>query len=1415
MLINRLRHNIYHIFLFAGAIVALIIILSFATSQTTYAATINVLAGDVPGLIAAINTANTNGEDDIINLAGGTYSLTVIDNNTSGDNGLPSILPDTALAVDHTITINGTGATIERNNIDCTTLPTFRIFHVATDSDLTLNDLTIQNGCANAAGSGEDGGAIFNEGGAVTISNSTLDNNYALNDGGAIHNQDGGVLTIINNSILSDNYANANGGAISNEGGGTAVITDCDILNNTGDLGGGAIENNTNTATTSTMTISNCDISGNVTTVGLGGDGGAIRNLNGDVTITNNSTLDSNYSDNGGGAIAQIGNASTMLINGGTTLSNNVSFGDGGAVSNTGGTINMAAISINNNNTVNCVLCTGDGGAVFTSGAASITNVTGSIIDSNTALENGGGFHNENGARLTITGNTTVSNNTAIRFDGGAINCDSASILNITSSTLDNNLAARDGGAIMSEAGSTVTITNSGISNNSALSIIQDADGGAISNDASVLTITSSTLDGNQANDDGGAIHNNTNGIVIINDSNLTNNTVTETLVGYLGTGGAISNLSGNVTINTSTLSGNTVTSNTGGAFGGAIYNQGTLTVTTSTLSGNNAATNGDGIWNNGTATVNNSTLFHTGQDTIFNVGAFNLYSSIVASNNVITTACTGGAAINDNGFNMITDASCNGVVTPEASLAIGPLQNNGGFTNTHLIGPGSAAIDQGNCVLGGLDQRGATRTDNLAIPNAATGCDVGAVEVSAPIVQFLAAGSSVSEFPGGPFTVTVTLTVSTPTTAPITVTVFDNVLAGNAIWGSDYTDSVLQFVTFPAGLGAGVHTQTITLTIFDDLLYEGVTPETVVFDIVNILGGGAVPGTILTHTVDIIDNELIPPVVEFQAASSSVNEPPGGPFTVTVTLTNLDTAPTAAPVAVTIDDTLTGDATSGPDYTYVVPQTVIFPAGLAQGVHTLDITLGIINDLVVENTETVVFGINVASLTGLAVPGTILTHTVSIIDDDVLPPVVEFQVAASSVSEFPGGPFTVTVTLTNSDTVPTIAPVSVTIDDLLTGDAASGSDYSYPVSQTVTFPAGLAPGVHTQTITLGIIDDTSVETTETVVFQINVGSITGGALAGTILIHTVSIIDNDAPTPITPTVTPEPTDTPLPTDTPVPSATNTLVPTSTPIPTNTLVPTNTTIPTGTLEPTSTLIGTGTVIPTGTTSFDDARTATNAVLATTDPLMLTPVTFYIASVSGPSFGGEGCVEDRGVIICDPNSTPVPGFGDLGQTTGATTDKPFILKNGSPLAIRPGMELTYTLRIINPTNQTASNVSVNDTVPNTNIIISVSSTSGTASFSGQEVTFNQGSLAAGGSITITILTRVRTDANLDHIINTACLISSLNTDSTSCATMGFSRVEALPGTGESPIYRQILLLVSATLLLLGFASATWYLRRQLT
>ena len=153
-------------------------------------------ASGVAYLIDAINEANANGEENIITLAAGTYTLTASNNGTVGDtNGLPVIMSH--------LTILGAGAAttiIERD----TSAPEFRFLTVAGTGTLTLKGLTLRGGSVSLG----QGGGIVNNQGTVTLTNCSLTDNTAGNSGGGIDNQGGAGLQM-QNTILALNTAPA------------------------------------------------------------------------------------------------------------------------------------------------------------------------------------------------------------------------------------------------------------------------------------------------------------------------------------------------------------------------------------------------------------------------------------------------------------------------------------------------------------------------------------------------------------------------------------------------------------------------------------------------------------------------------------------------------------------------------------------------------------------------------------------------------------------------------------------------------------------------------------------------------------------------------------------------------------------------------------------------------------------------------------------------------------------------------------------------------------------------------------------------------------------------------------------------------------------------------------------------------
>jgi hypothetical protein len=143
----------------------------------------------------------------------------------------------------------GMTTVIERNAL--TSLPPFRLFHVAEAGTLVIERLTLRGGDAAV------GGGLFNLG-TLTIRDSTVVGNHAR-VAGALSNS--GTLTITS-STLAANSGEDVGGGISNSG--SVTITNSTVADNTGALGGGLFN-------FGSITITNSTISRNVASFRAGG----------------------------------------------------------------------------------------------------------------------------------------------------------------------------------------------------------------------------------------------------------------------------------------------------------------------------------------------------------------------------------------------------------------------------------------------------------------------------------------------------------------------------------------------------------------------------------------------------------------------------------------------------------------------------------------------------------------------------------------------------------------------------------------------------------------------------------------------------------------------------------------------------------------------------------------------------------------------------------------------------------------------------------------------------------------------------------------------------------------------------------------------------------------------------------------
>ena len=248
----------------------------------------------------------------------------------------------------------------------------------------------------------------------------------------------------------------------------------------------------------------------------------------------------------------------------------------------------------------------------------------------------------------------------------------------------------------------------------------------------------------------------------------------------------------------------------------------------------------------------------------------------------------------------------------------------------------------------------------------------------------------------------------------------------------------------------------------------------------------GVTLGTQTTAVLTIINDDLPQRgTISLNNSNYTVNENNG---TASITLTRTNGSDGEVSVILTPSN---GSAIAGDDYTNT-PITVTF----ANGETSKTVTIPINNDTIYEPTETV--NLTLSNPTGGATLGTQQTATLTIIDNDAVPGVIQFSNGTYSINEN-GTPVTaVTLTRTNGSD----GAVSVRIN-LTNGTATAGSDYNNnPI--TINF----ANGETTKSIIIPIIDDSIVDPNQTI--NLTLTTPTGGATIGTQNTATVTIVDND-----------------------------------------------------------------------------------------------------------------------------------------------------------------------------------------------------------------------------------------------------------------------------------------------------------------
>ncbi len=551
-------------------------------------------------------------------------------------------------------------------------------FYYAQTKSLTLENITLTNGDSSAGPYVGNGGAITSYNMGLNLSHTIITGNSSPSAGGGVYVSSSDLA--LDNSTVSNNTAIYHGGGFSvNTGDATLTLSNVTANSTSADYSpGGGFHVNGN------LNLSSSNITGNSTSGNGSGGGGGTINGNTILTssfVTGNSTTGNN-SSGGGLYVSETTTLNSSTISGNSTAADNANGGGlfssqnvtltqsaitgnstAGSYTSGGGLHTFGTVNLNQSDISNNVM-TGSssrGGGILASGTATLNNstVTGNSLSATAGNNTGGGLYAYNGVSLSfssITGNTiTTGTGTSDSARGGGFVSSSGTNSIIYSNILNNSIVGgyvnRGGG--LSVSGGPTTITDSTISNNSVTGNFIYGAGASIDG---VSTLTRSTFSGNTSIGDGAS-------------------------------GGGLHNTYGHMTLNQCTVSGNMVTGNH--AKGGGIFVNGQLTVNQSTIVGNSSTHEAGGIslGSGYSHILSNSILSgNSGPNDNF-VERFTLSTSDSVT---ITNTLFG-----DTAAEITNLASADNQISNLPNL--GPLQDNGGSTFTHLPNLSSLAIDNGN----------------------------------------------------------------------------------------------------------------------------------------------------------------------------------------------------------------------------------------------------------------------------------------------------------------------------------------------------------------------------------------------------------------------------------------------------------------------------------------------------------------------------------------------------------------------------------------------------------------------------------------------------------------------------------------------------------------------------------------------
>jgi hypothetical protein len=407
------RYNMKRVLFYAAVLLA--VAMPFSAGADVFTVT------TAPEFQTALTDAQSNGQDDTINVAAGTYTLAATLTYNPSENYSLTIVGSGA---DQTI-LNGGGSV--------------RILLITTPVDdsnahIAIRGITFQN--ANAG----DGGALYVRvtSANITVEDSEFSGNSATGFGAGAYLYSQAATTTITNTTFSNNSTSSSRGGGCYCSGRITSLTNSTFSNNSVDGRGGGIyiDNVLETAT-----LTNSTFNGN--SASNSGGGAYIDAIPNGVIIATNNTFSGNFSGSyGGGAYATSDFESLTFTN--NTFSNN---------------------SANN------------GGGLYVSPGRGTGTVTNNGFTDNSA-DYGGGIYVWVHTLTTTLTNNVFNKNTAAVYGGGAYTyLNSLGTLNLANNTLSGNSTAGDAGGLyvhLRESTNTANIYNNIIWGNTAIGVTAD-----------------------------------------------------------------------------------------------------------------------------------------------------------------------------------------------------------------------------------------------------------------------------------------------------------------------------------------------------------------------------------------------------------------------------------------------------------------------------------------------------------------------------------------------------------------------------------------------------------------------------------------------------------------------------------------------------------------------------------------------------------------------------------------------------------------------------------------------------------------------------------------------------------------------------------------------------------------------------